>query len=75
MHREPPATAYLALVGTTFAFGLSYVATKVALEGFSPLLLAMLRFALAGAILVLVWGLTCTAPKMWRHIPPASDTS
>lgn len=57
MRVEPPASAYLALVGTTFAFGLSYVATKAALGGFQPLLLAMLRFALAGAILVLVWRL------------------
>jgi len=34
-----------------FAFGMSFVATKYALRGFEPLLIALLRFALAGAIL------------------------
>jgi drug/metabolite transporter (DMT)-like permease len=39
----------------TVAFGLSFVATKYALRGFEPLLLALLRFALAGGILWVVW--------------------
>ena len=39
----------------TFAFGLSFVATKTALKGFEPLLLALLRFTLAGGILCVVW--------------------
>jgi len=34
-----------------FAFGMSFVATKYALRGFEPLLVALLRFTLAGAIL------------------------
>ena len=34
-----------------FAFGMSFVATKYALRGFAPLFIALLRFALAGAIL------------------------
>ncbi len=37
------------------AFGGTFVATKVALRGFEPLLIALLRFAVAGAILWLIW--------------------
>src|ERR1035437_7589001 len=35
----------------TVAFGGTFVATKVALRGFEPLLIALLRFTVAGAIL------------------------
>jgi len=55
MHSRPPASAYAAAVGMTVAFGLSFVATKYALRGFEPLLLALLRFSLAGGILCVVW--------------------
>lgn len=55
MHSRPPASAYAAAVGMTVAFGLSFVATKYALRGFEPLLLALLRFSLAGGILWAVW--------------------
>ena len=51
MEQRPPASAYAAAVGMPFAFGVSFVATKYALRGFEPLLIALLRFALAGAIL------------------------
>ena len=54
---RPPASAYAAAVGMTVAFGLSFVATKYALRGFEPLLLALLRFSLAGGILWVVWRL------------------
>jgi drug/metabolite transporter (DMT)-like permease len=37
------------------AFGGTFVATKVALRGFEPLLIALLRFSAAGAILWLIW--------------------
>jgi len=57
MEQRPPFSAYAAAVGMTFAFGLSFVATKTALEGFEPLLIALLRFALAGGILWVVWRL------------------
>jgi len=57
MHSRPPASAYAAAFGMTVAFGLSFVATKYALRGFEPLLLALLRFSLAGGILWLVWRL------------------
>ncbi len=53
----PPASAYVALAGTTLAFGFSFVGTKYALRGFEPLLLAALRFALAGVILWFAWRL------------------
>ena len=52
-----PASAYAAAVGMTVAFALSFVATKTALKGFEPLLIALLRFTLAGAILFVVWRL------------------
>ena len=55
MRPAPSTSTYLALTGTTFAFGLSFVATKYGLRGFAPLLLALLRFTLAGGILWLVW--------------------
>ena len=51
MQPRPPASAYAAAVAMPFAFGMSFVATKYALRGFEPLLVALLRFALAGAIL------------------------
>ncbi len=57
MERRDPPSAYLAAVGMTVAFGLSFVATKYALRGFEPQLLAFLRFALAGGLLWVVWRL------------------
>ena len=71
MQPRPPASAYAAAVGMTAAFGLSFVATKYALRGFEPLLVALLRFALAGAMLWLVWRLRparerVTGPELRR---------
>ena len=57
MDQRPPPAAYAAAVGMTVAFALSFVATKTALRGFEPLLVALLRFALAGAILWVAWRL------------------
>ena len=57
MDQRPPASAYAAAVGMTVAFALSFVATKTALRGFEPLLIALLRFTLAGAVLWVVWRL------------------
>jgi drug/metabolite transporter (DMT)-like permease len=67
MQDRPPASAYLAAVGMTFAFGLSFVATKTALKGFEPLLLALLRFALAGGILWVVWRLRPVREQVTRR--------
>ena len=46
---RPPLRAYVALAAMTVAFGGTFVATKVALRGFEPLLIAFVRFAVAGA--------------------------
>ena len=54
--RVPPS-AYAAMAGVSLAFGLSFVATKIALRGFEPLLVAFLRFTGAGAVLWLSWRL------------------
>jgi drug/metabolite transporter (DMT)-like permease len=51
MDQRLPASAYAAAVGMMVAFALSFVATKTALRGFEPLLIALLRFTLAGGIL------------------------
>ena len=51
MQPRPPASAYAAAIAMPFAFGMSFVATKYALRGFEPLLVALLRFTLAGVIL------------------------
>ncbi|OPZ47061.1 MAG: putative amino-acid metabolite efflux pump [Actinobacteria bacterium ADurb.BinA094] len=66
MDQRPPASAYVAAVGMTLAFALSYVATKTALRGFEPLLLALLRFTLAGAILWTVWRLRPGRERLTR---------
>jgi drug/metabolite transporter (DMT)-like permease len=57
MQARPPASAYAAALGMTVAFGTSFVATKYALRGFEPLLIALLRFTLAGGALWLMWRL------------------
>lgn len=55
MDERAPAGACAAALAATVAFGLSFAATKVALQGFRPLLLASLRFTIAGGVLWLVW--------------------
>jgi drug/metabolite transporter (DMT)-like permease len=67
MHARPPASAYAAALGMTVAFGLSFVATKYALHGFRPLLLALLRFTLAGGILWVVWRLRHRGERVSRR--------
>jgi len=67
MDKRPPASAYVAAVGMTVAFGLSFVATKYALRGFEPLLLALLRFTLAGGMLWVVWRLRRGAERASRR--------
>ena len=67
MPSRPPASAYAAAVGMTVAFGLSFVATKYALRGFEPLLLALLRFSLAGGVLWVVWRLRRGGERVSRR--------
>ena len=75
MDQRPPASAYAAAVGMTIAFGLSFVATKTALKGFEPLLLALLRFALAGGILWVVWRLRPVREPVTRGSSAGSRSS
>jgi len=55
--QRPPSSAYVAALGMTAAFGLSFVAVKYALRGFQPMLVALLRFSIAGAVLWVAWRL------------------
>jgi len=50
----PPPAAYLAWVAICVIWGTSYLAIKIALETVSPLLITGLRYAAAGALLM-VW--------------------
>jgi drug/metabolite transporter (DMT)-like permease len=65
--RRPPSSAYVAALGMTVAFGLSFVATKYALHGFQPMLVALLRFSLAGALLWVIWRLRARREPVTRR--------
>ena len=67
MEQRPPRSAYAAALGMTAAFGLSFVATKYALRGFQPLLVALLRFTLAGAVLWVIWRLRSPQERASRQ--------
>jgi drug/metabolite transporter (DMT)-like permease len=54
MQQKTPFKAYAAMTASVIFWGLSYVGTKFALNGFSPLMLAFLRFAIAGLLFALV---------------------
>ena len=54
MNRDSGPIVYLALTATTLFWGLSFVATKLALETIPPTLLLFFRFAAAGAFLLLL---------------------
>jgi drug/metabolite transporter (DMT)-like permease len=56
-HGGPPASAYVALATMPFFFGMTFAVTKFALRGFQPLQLCLVRFVVAGAILLLLWRL------------------
>jgi drug/metabolite transporter (DMT)-like permease len=51
----------------TVAFGLSFVATKYALRGFQPMLVALLRFTIAGGLLWSLWRLRRERERVTRH--------
>ncbi len=63
---RPPRSAYVALVAMNLAFGFSFVATKEALHGFEPLLIAFLRFTVAGAILWTIRRMTAGPERLPR---------
>lgn len=54
MRRHPDFPAYLALASVCFFWGTTYLAIRIALESFPPLLLVCLRFVLSGSIMVAV---------------------
>jgi len=67
VEQRPPSSAYAAALGMTVAFGLSFVATKYALRGFQPMLVALLRFTIAGCLLWVVWRLRPKRERVTRH--------
>lgn len=54
MYQTTQIKAYIALILSVLFWGISYVGTKLALDGFSPLSLAFLRFAGAALLFVLL---------------------
>lgn len=61
-----PRTAFLALATMPVLFGLSFAATKVALRGFQPLLLATTRFACTALVLLAIWRLRAGRETLTR---------
>jgi hypothetical protein len=53
-HTPPPLKTYAALVATMIFWGLSFVATKVALESIPTFTLVFIRFSLAALIFLLL---------------------
>ncbi|MEP7363201.1 MAG: EamA family transporter [Acidobacteriota bacterium] len=47
-----PARAWIALASVSFFWGTTYLAIRIALESFPPLLLVCYRFCLAGALMI-----------------------
>jgi drug/metabolite transporter (DMT)-like permease len=62
-----PARAWIALVSVSFFWGTTYLAIRVALESFPPLLLVCYRFCLSGALMIAACRLRGYA------IPPRPD--
>lgn len=53
MNPRPPLAAYIALAAVCLIWGTVYLAIRIALESFPPVLLMALRFLSAGAIILL----------------------
>jgi len=64
MNAHRPLVPFLCLAGAVLLWGTSFVATKYALTGFSPLAVIFLRMLLASLLLGLVWG---RVPKAGRQ--------
>ncbi|MDZ7637251.1 MAG: EamA family transporter [Bryobacterales bacterium] len=63
---SPNRKAYLALASVCFFWGTTYLGIRMALEGFSPMVLISVRFFLSGGILL--------AFLLWRRFPlPRKD--
>jgi drug/metabolite transporter (DMT)-like permease len=61
-----PRGAYVALGVMPVFFGMTFAVTKFALRGFQPLQLSLVRFVLAGGILLLLWRLRPQREKVTR---------
>lgn len=64
MNAHRSLVPFLCLAGAVLLWGTSFVATKYALTGFSPLAVIFLRMLLASLLLSLVWG---RVPKAGRQ--------
>ena len=64
MNAHRPLVPFLCLAGAVLLWGTSFVATKYALTGFSPLAVIFLRMLLASLLLGLVWS---RVPKAGRQ--------
>jgi drug/metabolite transporter (DMT)-like permease len=55
LDRTPPLKAYLALISVCFFWGTTYLAIRMALESFPPLVLVATRFLLSSSVLFAVF--------------------
>ena len=54
-NREMSWAAFFALVGASILWGSSFIAMKIAMREFSPLLAVFCRMAVASAVFALIW--------------------
>ena len=58
---SPRLCAHLCALGTTVVWGMTVISTKVLLEDYTPLEIALYRFILAVAVMHVLW------PRRFRH--------
>lgn len=66
----PRVLVPLALVGVYLIWGSTYLAIRIALQGFPPFLMAAIRFPIAGALLFLLLrarGIAAPTPRQWLN--------
>ncbi|HLY17484.1 MAG TPA: EamA family transporter [Bryobacteraceae bacterium] len=71
MHRHPHFSAYLALAAVCFFWGTTYLAIRMSLESFPPLLLVSLRFIISGSLMLAVIALRGEKLPRGRHLGAA----
>jgi len=67
---SPRVLVPLALLGVYLIWGSTYLAIRIALEGFPPFLMAAIRFPIAGGLMFafLVWrGMPLPTPRQWLN--------
>lgn len=72
MKRHPQFFPYLALAAVCLFWGTTYVAIRMALESFPPLLLVCIRYVLSGAIMVAAGLIAGTRLPRGRELAAAS---